>query len=199
LEKEIVMKQKKEWAVLGYFILAIVSVSLCSCATSGGRKQEESAALSPTVKSLEKHYGELIVYELETKPELKNDYDQSLKDCQETLINSLLKKNKYKRVEAASSNAKYGSSALLVKIKVSDMRIAGFGARFWAGALAGSSYMYMRMTLLDAETGKLVLDEDFNSTNNSFAAAWNFGASDRSLPTAMALIIADYIEKTVQP
>jgi hypothetical protein len=199
MEKEIVMSRKKVWAVLGYILIGFILIGLVGCATSGGGKREESTVQSSPVRSLEKRYGELIVYELETTPQLKQDYEQALKDCQSTLISSLSKRNKYKRVDAANSSETYGSSALLVKIKVSDMRIASFGARFWAGALAGNSYMYMRMMLVDAETGKLVQDEDFNSTNNSFAAAWNFGASDRSLPTDMAEIMADYLYTVVQP
>jgi len=193
------MKRIRGLAVLVYIIIAFVIVGLGGCATSGGGKQEESAVQSPPVTPLEKHYGKIIVYEIETTLELKKDYEQALKDCQSTLISSLLKRNKYKRVEAANSNETYESSALLVKIKVSDMRIAGFGARFWGGALAGNSYMYMRMKLVDAETGNLVRDEDFNSTNNAYAAAWSFGANDRSLPTDMAEIMADYLDKAVQP
>lgn len=193
------MSKKRVWGILGYILIAFIIIGLGGCATSGGGKQEENAVLSPPVTPLEKSYGELIIYELETTPELKKDYEQALEDCQSTLIKSLLKRNKYKRVEAANSTEKYGSSALLVKIKVSDMRIASFGARFWGGALAGSSYMYMRMKLVDGETGTLVRDEDFNSTNSSYAAAWNFGASDRSLPSDMAEIMAEYLDKAVQP
>ncbi|WP_320044504.1 hypothetical protein [uncultured Desulfobacter sp.] len=194
------MKQIRGLAVLVYIIIAIVIVvGLCGCATSGGGKQENSAVQGPIVTPLAQHYDKIIVYELETTPELKKDYEQDLKDCQSTLISSLLKRNKYKRVDAANSNETYENPALLVKIKVSDMRIADFGARFWGGALAGNSYMYMRMKLMDATTGELVREEDFNSVNNSFAAAWNFGASDRSLPTDMAEIIADYLDKAVQP
>jgi len=193
------MKQIRGTVVLVYIIIASVIVGLCGCASSGGGTQETIEAQSPPVTPLEKHYAEIIVYELETTPVLKKDYEQALKDCQATLISSLIKRNKYKRVEAAKRNVTYDSSALLVRIKVSDMRIASFGARFWGGAFVGNSYMYMRMKLLDAKTGELLRDEDFNSTNNSLAATWSFGANDRSLPTDMAVIMADYLDKAVHP
>lgn len=51
--------------------------------------------------------------------------------------------------------------------------------------------------MMDASTREIVREEDFNSTNNSWAAAWNFGASDRSLPSDMGHIMADYLEKAV--
>lgn len=193
------MKRKRGLDVLGYIIIGCGIIGLGGCATNGSDKHVESAAVSSPVTPLEKKYDELIVYELETTPELEIDYKEALKDSQSTLISSLVKRNKYKRVEAANNSENYGSSTLLVKIKVNDMRIAGFGARFWGGAMAGNSYMYMRMQLVDGETRSVVRDQDFNSTNNSFAATWNFGASDRSLPTDMAEIIADYLDKAVQP
>jgi hypothetical protein len=197
--KEILMIRKKSGPVLGCVLAALLVVALGGCATSQSGKQDESAVKTPPVTPLAKPYGEIVVYEIETTPVLKKDYEQDLMICQSTLVSSLLKRNKYRRVEAARSNETYGKPALLVKIKVSDMRIASAGARIWGGALAGSSYMNMRMVLVDAETQQVVREEDFNSTNNAFAAAWTFGASDRSLPSDMAEIMAAYIDKAVQP
>jgi hypothetical protein len=196
--KEIFMIRKKGGPVLGCVLAVLIVVALGGCATSQGGKQDESTVQAPPVTPLEKPYGEIFVYEIETTPVLKKDYEQALETCQATLIHSLLKRNKYKRVEAANSSETYGKPALLVKIKVSDMRIASSGARFWGGAMAGSSFMYIRMMLVDAETQKVVREEDFNSSNNAFAAAWTFGANDRSLPSDMAEIMADYIAKAAQ-
>jgi hypothetical protein len=193
------MIRKKSGLVLACALAALIVVALGGCATSQSAKQDESAVKTPPVTPLAKPYGEIVVYEIETTPVLKKDYEQDLMICQSTLVSSLLKRNKYRRVEAARSNETYGKQALLVKIKVSDMRIASAGARIWGGALAGSSYMNMRMMLVDAETQQIVREEDFNSTNNAFAAAWTFGASDRSLPSDMAEIMAAYIDKAVQP
>jgi len=191
------MIRKKVGPLLSHILAALMVIALGGCATSQTSSQEQVAAQAPPVTPLENPYGEIIVYEIETTPVLKKDYEEALRDCQSTLISSLLKRNKYKRVEAANGNETYGKPALLVKLKVSDMRIASGAARFWGGALAGSSYMYIRMKLVDGETQKVVREEDFNSTNNAFAAAWTFGASDRSLPSDMAEMMANYIDKAV--
>jgi len=192
------MIRKKVGPVLGCILAVLIVVALGGCATSQGGKQAESVVQAPPVAPLEKPYGEIFVYEIETTPALKSDYAEALKDCQSTLIVSLLRRNKYKRVEPARSSETYGKSALLVKLKVSDMRIASFGARFWGGALAGSSFMNIRMSLVDAGTQQTVREEDFNSSNNAFAAAWMMGSNDRSLPADMAEIMAAYIDKAVQ-
>lgn len=193
------MIRKKSGSVLAFVLAALIVVALGGCATSQSGRQEESAAMTPPVTPLAKPYGEIVVCEIETTPVLKRDYEQDLMVCQLTLVSSLAKRNKYGRVEAARSNETYGKPTLLIRIKVSDMRIASGAARFWGGAMAGSSYMNMRMVLEDAETQQVVREEIFNSTNNPFAAAWTFGASDRSLPADMAEIMADYVSKAVQP
>lgn len=192
------MIRKKVGPVLGCILAVLAVVALGGCATSQEGKQAESTVQAPPVAPLAKPYGEIFVYEIETTPALKSDYAEALKDCQSTLVIALLRKNKYKKVESARSSETYGKPALLVKMRVSDMRIASFGARFWGGALAGSSFMNIRMALVDAETQQTVREEDFNSSNNAFAAAWMMGSNDRSLPADMAEIMAAYIDKAVQ-
>jgi hypothetical protein len=191
------MIRKRVVPVLGCIMALLIVVALGGCATSTGGKQGESAVQAPPVPVLEKPYGYIIVYEIETTPVLQKDYAEDLKYCKATVIESLLKRNKYNKVEAATSSETYDKPALLVKIKVSDMRIASFGARFMVGALAGSSYMNMRMKLVDAQTQQVVRDEDFASANNAIGAAYSFGATDRGMPYYMGEIMADYIDKAV--
>jgi hypothetical protein len=193
-------KLSKRVGPLFNFVFAVfLIIALSGCATGKSAQQEESEkAQAPAVTPLNRGYSDIFVFEIETTPALKKDYEEAIKECQSVLITSLLMKNKYKRVEPGKSGEKQtGKTALLAKMKVSDMRIASSSARIWGGALAGSSYMNIRMTLVDAATQDVVREEDFNSTNNAWAAAWNMGASDRSLPSDMGKIMAEYIEKVV--
>jgi hypothetical protein len=89
---------------------------------------------------------------------------------------------------------------LVVECNIEDMRIVGGGARFWGGAMAGNSLMYINVTLKDGMTGAVIAKNDFRSDNNAYAAAWTGGASDRSLPQDMAGIVSDWvIERAQQP
>jgi len=147
---------------------------------------------------LGKSYQDIIVFALETPPVLKKDYGEAILGCQGALITSLRMTKRYQAVDPGDDETSYDKeSCLLVKIKLNDMRIASFGARFWGGVFVGNSYMYMHMKLVDAATQKVVREEDFNSTNNAWAATWNFGASDRSLPFDMGKIMAEYIATVV--
>ena len=57
--------------------------------------------------------------------------------------------------------------------------------------------MNMRMSLVDGSTQKILREEAFDSSNNVWAASWNFGATDRSLPSDMGKIMAEYLEQVV--
>jgi hypothetical protein len=193
------MIQKKAGLVFSCVIAVLLVLVLGGCATNQGAKQEEAVkAPEPVFVPLKSGYGEIFVMEIDASPDLKKEYGEPIKECRSVLISSLLTKNKYRRVEAGNSGDRYNrKTALLVRLKLNDMRIASFGSRFWGGAWAGNSFMNMHMTLVDALTKKIVREEDFNSGNSAWAAAWNFGASDRSLPSDMGMLMAEYIEKVV--
>lgn len=191
------MIRKKVGPVLGCILAILIVVTLSSCSSTKSAKTNETADQGPPVAVLDKPYAHIYVCDIETTPELQKDYPEELKYCQSTVIESLLKKKKYERVERTNGGETYDGRALLVKIKVSDMRIASFGSRFWGGVFAGNSYMNMRMKLVDAKTQQVVRDEDFASSNNSMAATWSFGSTDRSMPYYMGDIIANYITKAV--
>jgi len=174
-------------------------VALSGCATGKSAQQEESdKTQAPTVSPLNRAYSDIFVFEIEATPALKKDYEEDIKECRSVLLTSLMMKNKYKRVEPGNSNETYnGKTALLVRIKLIDMRIASFGARFWAGPFAGNSFMHTRMSLVDASTQNILREEEFNSANSVWAASFNWGATDRSRPSDMGKIMAEYLEKVV--
>ncbi len=192
------LREKTE-SIFTCFVITFFLIQLCGCSTGKNTTQEApDAKPAVAIIPLDRSYQDIVVYPFETTPVLKNDYAEAIKECQSVLISSLLMEKKYRKVEPGDDAAAYDArSVLLVKIILSDMRIASFGARFWGGAFAGNSYMNMHMKLVDASTKNVVREEYFNSANNVWAATWNFGASDRSLPSDMGKIMADYIVKAV--
>jgi len=193
------MIQKKWGSVFGFISVALLIVFISGCATGKSAQQgEPEKGQAPTVTPLNTAYSDIFVFEIDSTPALKADYEEAIKECHSVLLTSLLMKNKYRKVEPGRSSETYkGKPALLVRIKLNDMRIASFGARFWGGPFAGNSFMTMRMSLVDASTQNILREEEFNSANSVWAASWNFGATDRSLPSDMGKIMAEYIEKAV--
>jgi len=193
------MMLKRTVLIFGFVFAALLTLSFGGCVTGKSAEHSEPAKVeAPAVTPLARGYSEIYVSEVETTPALKQDYEGAIAECRSVLISSLLSKGKYKRVEPAKGGETFkGKTALLVKLRINDMRIASSSARMWGGVFAGNSFMNIHMTLVEAGTKSVVREEDFNSTNSAWAAAWNFGATDRSMPTDMGKIMADYIEKAV--
>jgi len=87
---------------------------------------------------------------------------------------------------------------VVVDAVLEDYRIVSGAARFFGGALAGSSYMTFTVRLTDGATGSPITTRRIESANNAYAATWVGGASDRSLPTDMGGIIGEFVIRTLE-
>ncbi|MBI5552290.1 MAG: DUF4410 domain-containing protein [Desulfobacterales bacterium] len=189
-------------------VLFAIVMLLCACAgtqstTAASEPKSAEAPPSATVhsvqqaKPLDARFSDILVNELKTTDIIKRDYPAALADLESSLIAHLRSKNSYARVVHNPGNAPL-ENTLLVNLNVTEMRIPSSGARFWGGPFAGSSYMTVELELVDGLSGKILRREALSSSNSSMAASWNFGASDRSLPSDMGVIAAEYIA-TVAP
>lgn len=175
------------------FVIALVG---CETGKSPSPAKFEAQPFADSTP-LDKSYQEIVVFELESSTALKKDYAEWILECRDVLIKSLIMKKKYRKVEPGHDATPCdGKQCLLVKIKLNDMWIATFWTRRGAGN-PWPSYMYMHMKLVDAATQKVVREEDFNGENSGWGAIYNFGLTDRSLPSDMGKIMADYIEAVV--
>jgi hypothetical protein len=57
--------------------------------------------------------------------------------------------------------------------------------------------MNVKLSLVDSASGSTLRTETIFSSNNAWGAAYSFGASDRSLPTDMGQIVAEYLYTVV--
>lgn len=167
-----------------YFILMI---SVCVLLSAGFA----ATALAQTESPLDKKYEVLLLQKVEIDPKLEADYPTAAEEYRSSLVLDLREKNRFKEVVANESSS--GQGGLIVKTKVTSLRIVSGAARFWGGAFAGSSDMSVELKLVDSGTGKVVREKTLSSANNPYAAAWAFGSSDRSLPNDMGRIVSAYI------
>jgi hypothetical protein len=185
-------------------LLTAVCLLLFSCGgkqTPSGSDTVAEPVASPEAlfagePPLDSPYEAVVVESFQTTDDFKRDYAAELEVCHRTVLDALRKKDRYRVVED-SADAKGFGRVLIVHTRVPDMRIAGGAARFWGGAFAGSSHMTLDLAFEDAKTRTMVRKKVIESHNNAFAAAWSFGANDRSLPSDMGLMMAEYISATV--
>jgi hypothetical protein len=179
------MFEKVSLLVAGIFLLLAFS------ACGGGSAVKSDEAL-PKETPLEKKYNKIIFKKFQVDPKIEADYPGVVAECENTAIAAIKLKNIFDLVETENADKNY-SDALIVKTRITNLRIVSGSARFWFGAAAGGSDMSLLMELIDASTGNVVREKALSTANNPFAAVMTGGGTDRSLSSDLGKIIAEYI------
>lgn len=135
----------------------------------------------------------------EVSEELQTEYAYQLDTFQNALIFHLKEKNRFDTISKIEKGAVETQKADSFKIegKILDMRITSPAARFWGGALAGSSYMDVYLRFVDSKNGNIIHEKIIATHNSAVAASWTGGSSDQSLPQDMAEIVGEYIATVI--
>ena len=157
----------------------------------------EKSEQAPTVQKLPQKYSVLLVTPFSIAPEYGKDYPKAAATLQQSMMDGLKSKKIFTRIAMLDKGTKIKGNALIIKADITKMRIASTSARFWGGPFVGSSGIELELQLIDDATGKVVRTKKMSSWNNSWAASWNFGASDRSLLDDVGKIMAEYITQAM--
>ncbi len=183
------------------FICSVVFLLAgCSGTQNSGSSQPPAAGnsdQSEVVQKLAKRYDQAFVAPFTIAPEYRKDYPEAAATLQRSMVEGLKAGKKFSRVEMLNKGQRVTGRALIIKANIIKLRIASTAARFWGGPFAGSSGIELELQLIDGATGKIVRIKKMSSWNNSWAASWNFGASDRSLLDDVGKIMAKYILQTI--
>ncbi|MBU4262453.1 MAG: DUF4410 domain-containing protein [Proteobacteria bacterium] len=188
-------------------VVLILSMVLCSCAgkqqQASSPEQQEYAGVSriegvsiETVRNEPKvasGYENIILNPIQMSSQFTTDYPDTASQFLGSIISHLKDKKMYKHVAENDANGlHYNGKTLIADIRVIDMRIVSSGARIWAGAMAGASYMDVYLKLTDAASKKVILEKVLATHNNAFASTWALG-SENALPVDMGKIVGEYL------
>jgi len=193
----------KEWAkkiiLLVAIFFAVTFILPGSQAMSQAADQNQGITGETGEKEipLDKKYGKLVFEKFTADPQMDTDYPGAVAECEASAVSAVKTMNLFRQVDTAKDGAKYVDT-LLVKTKVTNLRIVSGAARFWGGAFAGASDMTLQLELADAASGKVLRQKELSTNNNPFAASWTFGKTDRSLPSDLGNMVAQYIA-AIQP
>ena len=196
------MNSRKKWrrnCVCLLSLVLLVLMTACagkevkSDAQAGSEVKPDAKAASVQDPPLAKPYRVIVVADFETSAEIAKDYPNATQECQANAISALKEKKFYQAVESGKVAMARRDGTLLVKAKVTGMRIVSGHARMWGGAFTGSSFMEVDLVLIDAATNSVVREKKLSSANNPWAAAWVGGASDQSLPADTGKMLAEYV------
>ncbi len=81
---------------------------------------------------------------------------------------------------------------LIIRPYVEAIKFVGGGARFWAGAMAGSSAVLLQVRFIDKASGKIIAEPIFYNKSSANAGAWSMGGNDNAMLYRIASEAAKY-------
>lgn len=93
----------------------------------------------------------------------------------------------------AAGTAAGNAGTLEIEPTIEQIKFIGGNARFWAGALAGSSYVVLRLKISDRETGTVLAEPEFFQRAAAMSGAWTLGGQDNDMLQRIVTVAAAYL------
>lgn len=87
---------------------------------------------------------------------------------------------------------------LLIEPSIEKITFIGTGARIWAGAMAGSSQVLMRVKISDKQTGELIAEPEFYQRANAWGGGYSAGRTDNDMLSRIADLMASYLSGNLE-
>lgn len=168
---------KNQSAALIFILILVSIIFIFSCT---GSKSVTSVG-EPAGKNnipLKKSYEKIIIQKFEVDQDLEKKYPGVTVTCESTAMNELLKVNSISRIEKARASSIRQKGALIVKTRVTTLRLAGSNA---------DSEMAVNVRLIDSATGRIIRERDLSTLSSKSVS------SDQMLPYDLGKIIAEYV------
>ena len=177
-------------------ILSCIIITI-SCGKSKTVKLDEEAAWKKDAP-LEKVSKKIIIQRFEIDQDLEKDLPDATLTCESTVMNELLIKDVTSKIEKTRLSTSREAGALIVKARITALRLASSSARGLGGAYVGNSEMAADIKLIDAETGRTLRKKNLSTANNTYASSSTAVSSDRTMPSDLGKMIAEYIAEAVR-
>lgn len=96
---------------------------------------------------------------------------------------------------AGWENRNHAGRTLVVKPYIDELKFVGSGARFFAGAMAGSSAVLMHVELIDARSGHVIAHPEFYQRAAAYGGGWSVGGTDHGMLARIATVVREYLER----
>jgi len=94
---------------------------------------------------------------------------------------------------SAAANESDDGKTVIITPFMKSLRVVSNGARMWAGAFAGESFVDMELRITDKDTGELLASPTIRKAAGGMAGAYSGGGTDDSLLDYVAEIAHAYL------
>ncbi|MGH8274532.1 MAG: hypothetical protein ACRES9_09855 [Gammaproteobacteria bacterium] len=99
------------------------------------------------------------------------------------------------KILAGWENKNSSGRTLEVEPYIEKLKFVNGGTRFFAGAMAGSSAVLMKMKLTDEATGQVIADPEFYQRAAAYGGALTVGGTDNGMLARIATVAQEYLER----
>jgi hypothetical protein len=92
-----------------------------------------------------------------------------------------------------TTQSEVADGTLSIQTTLTQLKIVSGGARFWAGAFAGDSFIDMDLELVDKQSGEQIASVRIRRDADSMTGAWSIGKSDQNLDDYIVSIVHQYL------
>jgi hypothetical protein len=85
------------------------------------------------------------------------------------------------------------ATTLVVEPTIVKVKFVGTGARIWAGAMAGSSQVLMKLRITDKATGAVIAEPEFYQRANAWGGAYSAGSTDNDMLGRLTDLVSAYL------
>jgi hypothetical protein len=82
---------------------------------------------------------------------------------------------------------------LVLEPRIEKLKVVSSGARFWAGAFAGDSYVVMKLKIVEQPSGTVVAEPEFYQRAAAMSGAWTIGGQDKDMMQRIVLLTNKYL------
>jgi hypothetical protein len=97
---------------------------------------------------------------------------------------------------AGTASGKTGT--LVIEPVIEQIKFIGGATRFWVGALAGSSYVILRLKISERETGTVLAEPEFFQRAAAMSGAWSIGGQDNDMLQRIVTVASAYLNGNYQ-
>jgi hypothetical protein len=83
---------------------------------------------------------------------------------------------------------------LVIEPRIEKLKVVSTGARIWAGAFAGDSYVIMKIKIAEQPSGTVLAEPEFYQRASAMSGAWTFGAQDKDMMHRIVVLVNQYLQ-----
>ena len=174
-------------------IAAVIVCSVWGCVTT---VETPETSFNPAPASSFSSYSQIELNPVQFDPGLPSSSanQAALQKIQENVdaeIGSTLEQ--WNSSPSATSNGR-----LVIEPVITEMKFVGGATRFFAGALAGSSAVVMKVRIYDSESGDTIAEPEFYQRAAAMGGAYTIGVTDNLMLVRIANLLVEYLKSNYE-